>query len=386
MTLTADAATPGLKVLLYADFRSPHARGWCDGLRGAGIEVLAVSSEAVVDEDVVGPSGVISAIREKYVQGDGQNRSWFRTFVRKLSGVQFTHSVIQLTRMRSRRGDLRRAIDGFKPDLVHALRLPYEGITALSLGTTVPVVVSSWGQDFVPQASTDPILRHWMRKYVRRAAGFQYDSPDDLLHAKQYGLPSTVPTLHAAGNFGVDELLYHNSDPKVPGLVVYARRASANCNYFGFIEAALQLIETTSATFVGVGLRKLEAEVGELDSDEFAELVRSAPVIVSPSYTDGMPVSILGAVASSARIVAGSLPQLKELADRGADIELIDARESREIEAAISRQISSTRPAPSTELPDEYSRSSNTARVPRFYQAVLSTSASMMIDELSDWT
>jgi hypothetical protein len=240
-----------------------------------------------------------------------------------------------------------------------------------------------------------------MRKYVRRAAGFQYDSPDDLLHAKQYGLPSTVPTLHAAGNFGVDELLYHNSDPKVPGLVVYARRASANCNYFGFIEAALQLIETTSATFVGVGLRKLEAEVvarygefdrerlrlvGELDSDEFADLVRSAPVIVSPSYTDGMPVSILGAVASSARIVAGSLPQLKELADRGADIELIDARESREIEAAISRQISSTRPAPSTELPDEYSRSSNTARVPRFYQAVLSTSASMMIDELSDWT
>jgi glycosyltransferase involved in cell wall biosynthesis len=118
--------------------------------------------------------------------------------------------------------------------------------------------------------------------------------------------------------------------------------------------------------------------VGELSVDEFAGLVRSAQVIVSPSYSDGMPVAILGAVASGSRIVAGDLPQLKELADGGADIDLIDASETHEIAAAIVRQLQSTKDAANTDLPDEYSRSKNAKRVPHFYRAVLFDHSSMM--------
>jgi glycosyltransferase involved in cell wall biosynthesis len=203
-----------------------------------------------------------------------------------------------------------------------------------------------------------------------------------------YGLPLDIPTLFAAANFGVDEILFHVSDERIPGLVVYARKATPNCNYFGFVEAAIGLIKTTNATFVGIGLDKIQSEakrrfgdyddnrlhlIEEVDLDEFARLIRSADVVVSPAYTDGMPVTILGAVASGARIVAGELPQLQELVSLGVNIDLIDPRDSLQIAQAIERQLNSSTPFNSGVLPIEYSRSENLVRVREFYEKVLRT-------------
>jgi hypothetical protein len=111
--------------------------------------------------------------------------------------------------------------------------------------------------------------------------------------------------------------------------------------------------EQMSDTFVGVRESKLKTEavqlygelnrehprvVGESGREEFTHSARSAEVIVSHSWTDGMQESIPDSVASGSRIDAGDLPQVKELADRGVDIDLIDGRECREIAAAIARQ------------------------------------------------
>ena len=377
-----------MKVLLYADFRSPHARGWRDGLVAAGLEVVAVSSELVEDEEIFVPSGSVSRLRQNYLDAGRQRETWTRSMVRKLSTKQVVHTFIYFMRRKSLKRDLLRLIELHQPDLVHALRLPYEGITALAARSRVPVVVSSWGLDFVPQAQKDPILRALLRSWLSSAAGFQYDSPNDFLRALEYGVSPSVPALHAAGNFGVDESMFYVSDEKIPGLVVYARKATANCNFFGFIEAALSLSQSTGSTFVGVGLDKIEREVvgrfgeydhdrlrliGELDRAEFARLIRSAHVVVSPSYWEGMPNTVLEAAASGARIVAGDLPQLRELMDFGVDIDLIDASESNQIAQAIERQLSSIPDMSTTALPDQYSRSMNCIRVREFYDAVLST-------------
>jgi glycosyltransferase involved in cell wall biosynthesis len=375
-----------VKVLLYADFRSPHARGWQAGLTAAGIDVLAVSSEPVVGVGIVSPLDSVSRARQSYVDSGRQARGVARSIVRRLSAVQSLHSVLQLVRKKSRRRALLRATDQFKPDLVHALRLPYEGITALSAHLGVPIVVSSWGSDFIPQARQDPIIRAWLRKHLPSADGYQYDSPADLRRALDYGLPSSVPSIHTAGNFGVDESLFYASDETIPGLVVYARKVTPNSNYFGFVEAALKLMNTTDATFIGVGLDKIGDEVtnrfgeydhtrlrltGELDREEFARTIRSAHVVVSPSHWDGMPNTILEAAASGARIVAGELPQLRALAGVGIDIDLIDAGSSDQIAQAIERQLLSQSDARVAVLPNEYSRSQNVARVRSFYDAVL---------------
>jgi hypothetical protein len=376
-----------MKVALYGDFRSPHAIGWRDGLYSAGIDVLAVSSEPVDDVTVIGPTGGVSAVRQQYVESRSGNEktSFVQAAVGGAARIQFLHSLVQVSRARARRLDLGGAVDAFKPDIVHALRLPYEGVVALESAFDVPTVVSSWGQDFVPQASSDPLLRHWLKRYLPRAAGFQYDSPDDLDRALRLGLSADVPSLYAAGNFGVDENLFHDRDTKVVGRVVYARKATPNCNYFGFIEAALSLIRRTDATFVGIGLSRLESEVvrrygdydhsrlqliGEMGMSDFAKTVREASVIVSPSYSDGMPITILGAVASRARIVAGDLPQLRELVEQGADITLVDATSALSIETGIEKQLRATGRAEAG-LPDVFSRSENRRRVTEFYGDVL---------------
>jgi len=375
-----------MKVALYGDFRSPHARGWRDGLVSAGIDVLAISSELEASDDAVRPTGLVSAARQRYVESRGRaGNNPLQALVEKASQIQTLHSLVQLGRGRARRADLADAVRSFRPDLVHALRLPYEGVTALSSGHTVPTIVSSWGQDFVPQASSDPLLRRWLQKYLPKAAGFQHDSPADLDRALRLGLSPDAPTLYAAGNFGVDETQFHPRTSKIPGRVVYARKATSNCNYFGFIEAAISLMKRTDATFVGVGLSRLESEVvrrfgdydhsrlqliDEIGLDEFAAVVRSASVVVSPSYSDGMPVTVLGAVASGARIVAGELPQLRDLVTAGADIELVDATSTEAIERGIELML--TTPGRSqSELPSPFSRRENQHRVPHFYDSVM---------------
>lgn len=375
-----------MKVLVYADFRSPHARGWRQGLVAAGMDVLAVSSEPVDDLSIVSPSDSVSLARQNYVKSGTNKTSRFRTLVRKVSALQLVHSLIQLLRSKSRTRDLVRNVVSFKPDVVHALRLPYEGVTALASRLPVPVIVSSWGLDFVPQASSDPLLRFWLRKYLPTAAAFQYDSPKDLVNARSYGLPDTTPSLFAAGNFGIDESLFYPSDEVVPGLVIYARKAMPNCNYFGFVEAAIQLLDTTDATFVGIGLDKIEDEVvrrfgdydhdrlrliGEVDMVEFARLIRTAHVVVSPSYWDGMPVTILDAAASGARIVAGDLPQLRELVNLGVDMMLIDASETAAIAEGIESQLGATSVTRTATLPEVYDRAKNTVRVSELYSAAL---------------
>jgi len=375
-----------MRVLIYGDFRSPHAIGWKEGVEAAGIEVLALSSEPTAEAGVFGPTGAVARGRQKFVAAQKQRKGRSTQLLRWLSARQIVHSIVQIVRGRSRTQDLRAAVERFNPDLVHALRLPYEGLTALASRVDVPVVVSSWGQDFDPQARADPLLRHWIRKHLPSAAGFQFDSHDDHEHARSFGLPVSVPSLHAAGNFGVNVELAGGSDAIVAGRVVYARKVSPNCNYFGFIEAALRLIDSTDAQFIGVGLGKLEDEVvkkfgdydhtrlelvGELERDEFDALVRSAEVVVSPSYSDGMPITVLQAAASGAKIVAGELPQLRSLRDCGVLIDLIDARSASQIADGIERQLSAPSPSNAVQFPPEYSRSANIARVIDFYEQVL---------------
>jgi glycosyltransferase involved in cell wall biosynthesis len=372
-----------MKVLLYADFRSPHAQGWKAGLIASGIDVVAVSSETVDSDEVIGPRSRLSELRQRFVNAGGGKVGG--RMIRSLASVQLFHSLVQLARGRGRRREILDAVLKERPDLIHALRLPYEGVTVLSMRTSVPRIVSSWGQDFLPQAKTDPLLRHWLRRYMRTVDGFQFDASQDLERARKFGLRKEAPVMHAAGNFGVDESIFYPPVAKRPGLVVYARKVTPNCNYMGFLEAAMQLVPSTDAVFVGVGLAHLKGEVtrrwgdvderrvqllGELSREDFAALLRSAEVVVSPAYTDGMPNSVLEALACGARVVAGDLPQLRELANGSSVVDLIDARSSGSIASGIERQLGQEANE-RTPLPDAYSRERNTDAVRTFYSAVL---------------
>jgi glycosyltransferase involved in cell wall biosynthesis len=375
---------------MYADFRSPHSRGWRQGLDAAGIEVLAVSSEPVTGYDAVNPVDLLSRRRQQFLDeavASPSEPTGLRRLLKRASASQVAHTVMNVGRLRARRKQLAAEIERFQPDIIHALRIPYEGLTVLGLRTDVPRIVSTWGSDFVPMASSDVLLATWMRRLLKRAAGFQSDSRQDIERARAYGLRDEAPRFYSAGNFGVDDELFHVDPERPPGVVVYPRKAKANANFAGFVDAAVRLSTTRDLRFVGVGLlparQQFVAKHGEdalasitmtadLTRDEMAALMRSAEVVVSPTFWDGTPVTVLEAIASGAQVVAGELPELRTLKDEGMPIDLIDASSTDAIVEAIERALDLDRQRETAAmLPAQFSREANRTRVVDFYNSVM---------------
>ncbi|WP_188510976.1 glycosyltransferase [Conyzicola nivalis] len=347
-----------------------------------------MSSEPVNGYDAVNPVDWLSKRRQDFLDTSASTEpTGLRLFLKKASNSQMAHTVMNLGRLRSRRKQLSSIIEGFQPDIIHALRIPYEGLTVLGLRTNVPRIVSTWGSDFVPMASTDVLLSAWMKRLLKRASGFQSDSRQDIERAAGYGLSTTAPRFYSAGNFGVDNDLFFVDAERPSGVVVYPRKAKANANYAGFVEAAVQLSKRRDLRFVAVGLlpvrEQFVAQYGEtalesitmtadLTRDEMAALMRSAEVVVSPTFWDGTPVTVLEAIASGAQVIAGELPELRTLKEDGMPIELIDASSTHAIADAISAALDlDQQVATAARLPDQFNREANRVRVVEFYDEVL---------------
>lgn len=382
-----------MRVLVYADFRSPHAQGWADGLREAGIEVVTLSSHTASpstaghDQAHDQPLDALSRARAAAIRRLGRRGADGHGLLGRLRKSQLLHTGLAALRVRGERQRLRAVIDRSQPDVVHALRLPYEGLVLLGLSITQPKIVSTWGQDFVLQAQRDPVLRWWIRRRLAAADGLHVDNPADVARAHASGFEPGRPTLHAAGNFGVDTELFHPG-PKDPGLVLCGRRPSLNID----TEAFIQLIQHTSSgagiQFAMIGLAEDDPRLApvrswvasgqlhcypSLDRDKFAELVRSARVVVSPSTSDGMPNTVLEALASGCQVVAGDLDQLRPLAARESRLHLVDLSQPSELIQKVFELVDKASDASreSLAVQGEYSRAANAFRVPAFYRAVV---------------
>lgn len=377
-----------MKILLYADFRSPHARSWAGGLRSAGIDVLCVSSEVLEDDfDAVLPADWTSRARQFLVRRQAQKRD--EAVPRRVAGARAEppediQALVAMGRFGARKRLLHKLCQTWKPDLVHALRLPYEAVTALSSRLPVPVVVSTWGQDFVPQAGNSWILKKWISRALRSAAGLQYDARVDLKRAYSYGLEPRVPTLFAAGNFGIDTELFKVSVTRMEGHVVFPRGRAEAANGRGFIRAVQHLKANPNLRFTGVGLKGLEyAEAAAADRElsgrlqltnrlsrgDFAAVLQQAHVVVSPAFTDGTPNSVLEAVACGASVVAGRIPSVVDLHDELGVLTLVDPHSHTDIAEGILKGLMTS--APKFVVPAPYSLEENRRRVPEFYRRVL---------------
>ena len=137
--------------------------------------------------------------------------------------VQMLETSITPLRLPAQMQLLRRQIDRYEPDVVHALRVPYEGLIALQASSQTPVALSCWGQDFSRQAGRDPLLARWVKRSLPRAAGLHVDAKVDLQRAREYGWSADRPTLHAAGNFGVRSDRVFEIERSGPLKIVYPR-------------------------------------------------------------------------------------------------------------------------------------------------------------------
>ena len=98
---------------------------------------------------------------------------------------------------------LQRIISEIQPDMVHALRIPYEGMLATYTPSHIPLLVSVWGNDFTLHANANKKMSILTKRVMQRANGIIADTNRDIHLAHQWGFNQDQPTLVVPGGGGI---------------------------------------------------------------------------------------------------------------------------------------------------------------------------------------
>src|SRR5512134_2975173 len=149
-----------MRILFVADGSSPIAQNWIRYFVEARAEVYLASTFACsLDFPIQGleiiPVAFSAFKKETQRPGTASARTLgLRTTLRRWLGPLTLHRAAQR---------LRGLIERVKPDLVHAMRIPYEGMMAADAYTGIPLLVSTWGNDFTLHASSTRLMSHYTR-------------------------------------------------------------------------------------------------------------------------------------------------------------------------------------------------------------------------------
>jgi glycosyltransferase involved in cell wall biosynthesis len=343
-----------VRLVFVADGRSPIARSWIEHFVRGTNEVHLVSTRpcasiaGLASLEIVslwpGRGGAV-ARRQRNLTVGTVLRHWLGPWI-----------------IRRHAGTLRGILRERRPDLVHALRLPFEGMLAAAADPQAPLAISLWGNDLTLHAPSSPMMRWSTRRALRRAAGLHADCRRDEHLARQWGYRAGRPTLVVPGNGGVRRELFFQgrgqNDPDFalpPGapVVVQPRGLRAyvrNDTFFRSIPRIRR--ERPEAMFVcpamegvaeaedwrhrldlGSSLRLLPA----LDAGSMGALFRRAAVSVSPSTHDGTPNTLLEAMACGSLPVVGDLASIREWITDGENGLLVDPADEEALATAVLR-------------------------------------------------
>ncbi len=328
-----------MKILYVADGRSPTARNWISAFIERGHEVHLASTY---------PADPLPGVASQRVTPVAfSNLRWLKGAPRPDKAPparprpMTRAGVAILTRARHLLGPptiptavprLDAYIRRVQPEVVHALRIPYEGMlaaAALKGRQTPKLVVSVWGNDFTLHAPANPLLSRWTRSTLRRADALLADTQRDLNLARTWSLHAGKPTAVFPGGGGIRPEIFYpaEAEPTAPviinprGLRAYVR------NDVFFAAAALVHAQRPDVRFVCPamqgeppavhwvwqhGLEEAVTLLPMLSQPELAEQFRRAQVICSPSEHDGTPNSLLEALACGCFPVVGDIESMRE--------------------------------------------------------------------------
>lgn len=339
-----------LRICFVADGRSPIARAWIENIVRAGHEAHLVSTYPFrVDDLPVTSVHVIPVAGSAYARAPGAGAASRPTgsFYYRLRGSPLSRALnvarrwvgpLDVIRQAPR---LRRLVDGLRPDVVHAMRIPYEGLLAARAlrRSQVPLLVSVWGNDFTLHASGAPMLAWLTRKTMHRANAIHPDCHRDLRLARQWGFSPHRMAAVLPGNGGLDTAMFHSGAaapefrirfgiPANVPIVLNPRGVRAYVRHETFFAAIPRVLaHVPEVCFVGLAMagnesaetwvRRLGVEgcvrlLPHLPREELPDLFRSSAVSVSPSEHDGTPNTLLEAMACGSFPIAGDIESIRE--------------------------------------------------------------------------
>jgi len=338
-----------MKILYVADGRSPIAQNWIRYFVERGDEVYLASTFACsldfsVKELEITPVAFSSIRKETQPAGTASARTvGLRTAIRQWFGP--------LT-LRSASTRLREFIERVQPNIIHAMRIPYEGMMAADAYTGVPVVVSTWGNDFTLHAPSTWLMKHYTEWTVQVADALHADCRRDLRLANQWGFAVKKPSLVAPGNGGVrSDIFYPPEKPVLEPIIINPRGFRPYVRNDVFFKAMpLVLSKYPQAKFIlalMAGEPQAEKWIRELNvsqsvellpplsHDQMADAFRRAQIVASPSIHDGTPNTLLEGIACGCFPVAGDLESIREWIMPDQNGLLFDANDEQSIAKAI---------------------------------------------------
>ena len=335
-----------MRLGFLADLRSPPARQWIGALVERGHDVHAISSHPV-DPEIL-PGANVSVIPLVFSRAgaamtqargsEGRDSSGVR-LLRRLatpSSTATARALVGPPAVSFRRRALQEFIDRHRPDVFHAMRIPYEGMAAARI-TGVPLVVSVWGNDFTLYARRTRLMAHATRLTLTNASALHCDCFRDARLAREWGFPAERPIWMLPGNGGVVESVFRPGPsllrrqlgiPDDSRIVVNPRGVREYVQtdtLFAALADVLGALPDVHVVCPGVvrsptmenlvASHRLHGRVHLLppvDRNQMADIFRAARVSVSLSTHDGTPNTLLEAMACGAVPVVGNVESVCE--------------------------------------------------------------------------
>ena len=346
-----------MRLLFVADGRSPIAVNWMRYFVERGDEVHLASTFACQPElDLAGLDITpVAFSRTKRSSTSKTSRSASSRAIKLRTAIR--HYLGPLTIARSAR-KLRMLIERVQPDLIHALRIPYEGMLAADAHIGVPLLISIWGNDFTLHAPSTRLMRHYTRWTMQVADALHADCQRDIRLAQEWGFPAKRPTLVTPSSGGIrTDIFFPPEKLEKEPVVVNPRGLRAYVRNDVFFKAIpLVLKEIPQARFLCASMAGEaqvqqwieELEIGHavellapMPHAQMAQVYRRAAVLVSPSVHDGTPNSLLEGMSCGCFPVAGDLESIREWITDGENGLLTDATDPHRLAESIVRALKS---------------------------------------------
>jgi len=372
-----------IHILLIADGRSPITRRWITILNEINVKVSLVSTYRVqvslpVDEFYYLPVAFSRFIEPKETKETAKttpvdNKSnWKTGLIRRFRSLflNLRYSLGPLT-LRSTGRKLRKIISQVQPDLVHALRVPFEGMVSQYTPLEFPLITSIWGNDLTLHADRSKSMRKHTTQTMRRINGLMADVQRDIHLAKQWSYDADKPALVVPGAGGIDLNLINKARQPVLDqyhlpwdcpLIINPRgiRAYTQTDVF-FSSIPMVLQRFPNAHFICTGMKgekQAEDWVNRLKIHKNVTLLPAIPqndlwaifhktrISISITEHDGTPNTLLEAMACGSYPIAGDIESIREWITPGINGLLVELNKPQALADAVIRVLNNPQMVP----------------------------------------
>ena len=315
-----------MRLLFVADGRSPIAQNWIRHFVERGDEVYLASTFACSLDFPINRLEIVPVAFSAYKKASQRPGTAPARTVGLRTAIRQWLGPITIRRASDR---LRGFIERAKPDLVHAMRIPYEGMLAADAYTGIPLIVSSWGNDFTLHAPSTRLMSHYTRWTMQVADALHADCQRDVRLAREWGFSEEKPDLVAPGNGGVRTDIFYPPAKSVEDPIIINPRGFRpyvrNAVFFRAIPLVLEKHPKARFIFALMAGESQalqwvqELNIGHtvellspLSHPQMADAFRRAQIVASPSIHDGTPNTLLEGIACGCFPVAGDLESIRE--------------------------------------------------------------------------